>query len=104
MAYVILGYFSTKQFVDGHESITEGFIEIAQEINGTYPIHNLYYGKCERRTYTTNQLTSAPVTSEVVGSIPSQSHNPSCDRFDSAGFLQGLRYPPTLHYKSPNSV
>jgi hypothetical protein len=37
----------------------------------------------------------APVTSEVVGSIPVQTHS-------SRRFHSGLRFPPTLHYKSPN--
>jgi hypothetical protein len=55
-------------------------------------------------------LTSAErlVTSEVMGSIPSQTHS-SCDRerttlSNSVGFFWGLRFPPTLHHKSPNIV
>jgi hypothetical protein len=50
-----------------------------------------------------SKLTSAPVISEVVGSIPGQIHS-SCDVIEratlsvSVGFLRGLRFPPTLHY------
>jgi hypothetical protein len=44
------------------------------------------------------KITSAPVTSEVVGSTPVGS---SCDRegdSDHVRFLRGLQLPPTLHY------
>jgi hypothetical protein len=41
--------------------------------------------------YRCSKLTSAPVTSEVVGSIPGQTHS-SCDREGD------------IHCKSPNTV
>jgi hypothetical protein len=40
------------------------------------------------------------------GLIPGQTHS-SIERAtlsDSVGFLRGLQFPPTLHYKSPNIV
>jgi hypothetical protein len=59
-----------------------------------------WYDRCSK-------LTSAPVTSEVVGSIPGQTHS-SCDREGDS--LRQRRFPPGapvssyMHYKSPNIV
>jgi hypothetical protein len=59
---------------------------------------------CEQQLYI---LTSAPVTSEFVGSIPGQTHS-SCDRVGDS--LGQRRFPPGapvscyIHYKSPNIV
>jgi hypothetical protein len=51
---------------------------------------------------------SAPVTSEVLWvQIPVRPLPHVIERetlFDSVGYLQGLRVPPTLHYKLPNVV
>jgi hypothetical protein len=52
-----------------------------------------------------SKSTSAPITCEVMGSVPGTLS--SCDRDGdslSSGFLRELRFPPTLHYKSPNIV
>jgi hypothetical protein len=59
-----------------------------------------WYDRCSK-------LTSAPVTSEVVGSIPGQTRS-SCDREGDS--LWQRRFPPGtpvssyMHYKSPNIV
>jgi hypothetical protein len=62
------------------------------------------WAQCQDRC---SKLTSAPVTSEVVGSIPSQTHS-ICDREGDSllqrRFPPGLWFPPMLHYKSPNIV
>jgi hypothetical protein len=50
-----------------------------------------------------SKLTSAPVTSEVVGSIPGHvsDREPRATLSDSVGFLRGLRFPPTYITNRP---
>jgi hypothetical protein len=54
-----------------------------------------------------SKITSAPVTSEVVDSIPGQTHS-SCDREGDSlwqrRFLPGSPVSSYIHYKSPNIV
>jgi hypothetical protein len=52
-------------------------------------------------------VTSAPVTTEVVGSIPGQTHSliERATLSDSVGFLLGLRFHPTyIVYRATNVI